>query len=219
FVDSKRNSYWNMAAFHSGLTLFTGLINVAVIAGGGLFIAYKIINVGDLLTFMLYINNLIDPVKKLISFTEQFQNGMTGFDRFYEIMSIQPDIVDKPKAIGLKDVRGDIEFRNVAFKYNDTSTEVFKNINLKVKAGDYMALVGSSGVGKTTMCSLIPRFYEVTEGSITVDGIDVRDIKLRSLRKNIGIVQQDVYLFAGTVMDNIRYGRLDATEEEIIEAA
>ncbi len=219
FVDSKRNSYWNMAAFHSGLTLFTGLINVAVIAGGGLFIAYKIINVGDLLTFMLYINNLIDPVKKLISFTEQFQNGMTGFDRFYEIMSIQPDIVDKPKAIGLKDVRGDIEFRNVAFKYNDTSTEVFKNINLKVQAGEYMALVGSSGVGKTTMCSLIPRFYEVTEGSITVDGIDVRDIKLRSLRKNIGIVQQDVYLFAGTVMDNIRYGRLDATEEEIIEAA
>lgn len=219
FVDSKRNSYWNMAAFHSGLTLFTGLINVAVIAGGGLFIAYKVINIGDLLTFMLYINNLIDPVKKLISFTEQFQNGMTGFDRFYEIMSIQPDIVDKPKALTLKDVHGDIEFNNVAFKYNDTSTEVFKNINLKVKAGEYMALVGSSGVGKTTMCSLIPRFYEVTEGSITVDGTDVRDIKLRSLRKNIGIVQQDVYLFAGTVMDNIRYGRLDATEEDIIEAA
>lgn len=219
FVDSKRNSYWNMAAFHSGLTLFTGLINVAVIAGGGLFIAYKVINIGDLLTFMLYINNLIDPVKKLISFTEQFQNGMTGFDRFYEIMSIQPDIVDKPKALTLKDVHGDIEFNNVAFKYNDTSAEVFKNINLKVKAGEYLALVGSSGVGKTTMCSLIPRFYEVTEGSITVDGTDVRDIKLRSLRKNIGIVQQDVYLFAGTVMDNIRYGRLDATEEDIIEAA
>ncbi|NLK28583.1 MAG: ABC transporter ATP-binding protein [Clostridiales bacterium] len=219
FVDSKRNSYWHMASFHSGLNMFTSLINVAVIAGGGLFIAKNIINVGDLLTFLLYINNLIEPVKKLISFTEQFQNGMTGFDRFYEILNIEPDIADHPKALTLKEVRGDIEFNNVAFKYDDTSTEVFKNINLKVKAGEYMALVGSSGVGKTTMCSLIPRFYEVTEGKITIDGIDIRDIKLRSLRRNIGIVQQDVYLFAGTVMDNIRYGKLDATEEEIIEAA
>ena len=219
FVDSKRNSYWHMASFHSGLNMFTSLINVAVIAGGGLFIAKNIINVGDLLTFLLYINNLIEPVKKLISFTEQLQNGMTGFDRFYEILNIEPDIADHPKALTLKEVRGDIEFNNVAFKYDDTSTEVFKNINLKVKAGEYMALVGSSGVGKTTMCSLIPRFYEVTEGKITIDGIDIRDIKLRSLRRNIGIVQQDVYLFAGTVMDNIRYGKLDATEEEIIEAA
>lgn len=219
FVESKRNSYWNMAAFHSGLTLFIGLINVAVIGGGGLFIAYHVINVGDLLTFMLYINNLIDPVKKLINFTEQFQNGMTGFDRFYEILSIQPDIEDKPNAITLKDVKGNIQFNNVAFKYNDTTSEVFKGINLDVKAGEYLALVGSSGVGKTTMCSLIPRFYEVTEGSITVDGIDIRDMKLRSLRQNIGIVQQDVYLFAGTIKDNIRYGKLDATDEEIIEAA
>jgi len=219
FVESKRNSYWNMAAFHSGLTLFIGLINVAVIAGGGLFIARQIINVGDLLTFMLYINNLIDPVKKLINFTEQFQNGMTGFDRFYEIISIQPDIEDKPNAITLKDVKGNIQFNNVAFRYNDTSSEVFKDINLDVKAGEYLALVGSSGVGKTTMCSLIPRFYEVTEGSITIDGIDIRNIKLRSLRQNIGIVQQDVYLFAGTIKDNIRYGKLDATDEEIIEAA
>lgn len=219
FVESKRDSYWNMAAFHSGLTLFIGLINVAVIAGGGLFIAYNFINVGDLLTFMLYINNLIDPVKKLINFTEQFQNGMTGFDRFYEIISIQPDIEDRPNAITLKNVKGDIQFNNVAFKYNDTNSEVFRGINLDVKAGEYLALVGSSGVGKTTMCSLIPRFYEVTEGSITIDGIDIRDIKMRSLRKNIGIVQQDVYLFAGTIKDNIRYGKLDATDEEIIEAA
>lgn len=219
FVESKKNSYWHMATFHSGLSLFTGLINVAVIAGGGLFIAYKIINVADLLTFMLYINNLVDPVKKLISFTEQFQNGMTGFDRFYEILNIAPDIVDKPGALTLKDVNGDIEFNNVSFKYNGTNAEVFKNINLHVNAGDYMALVGSSGVGKTTLCSLIPRFYEVSEGSINIDGIDIRDIKLRSLRQKIGIVQQDVYLFAGTVMDNIRYGKQDATEEEVIEAA
>ena len=219
FVDSKRTSYLNMATFHSGLTFFTGLINIAVIAGGGLFIANKLINVGDLLTFLLYINNLIDPVKKLINFTEQFQNGMTGFDRFFEIMEVQPDIVDQPSAINLDTVRGEIEFHEVAFKYNDTTTDVFRGINLKVEAGDYMALVGSSGVGKTTMCSLIPRFYEVSEGYITIDAINIKDIKLHSLRENIGIVQQDVYLFAGTVLDNIRYGRYDATEAEVVEAS
>jgi ATP-binding cassette subfamily B protein len=219
FVESKRNSYWNMAGFHSGLTLFTTLINIAVIAGGGLFIAKDFINVADLLTFLLYINNLFDPVKKLINFTEQFQNGMTGFDRFYEILQIEPDIVDKKNSVTLANVRGDIAFHNVAFKYKDTSNEIFRDINLKVEAGDYMALVGSSGVGKTTMCSLIPRFYEVSEGKITIDGIDIRDITLKSLRNNIGIVQQDVYLFTGTVMDNIRYGKTFASEEEIIKAA
>jgi len=219
FVDSKKNSYWNMAKFHSGLTLFTALINISVIAGGGLFIAHNIINVGDLLTFLLYINLLVDPVKKLINFTEQFQNGMSGFSRFYEILEIEPDIVDKPGAVKLKDVKGEIEFKNVSFKYNDESGDVFRNINLRIEAGEYIALVGSSGVGKTTMCSLIPRFYEVSDGVITIDGIDIRDIKLKSLRRNIGIVQQDVYLFAGTVMDNIRYGRPDATDEEVIQAA
>ncbi len=219
FVDSKRESYRNMASFHSGLSLFTGLINVAVIAGGGLFISRKVINVGDLLTFLLYINNLIDPVKKLINFTEQFQNGMTGFERFHDILEIAPDIEDEPGALTLQQVKGEIEFHEVAFRYQDTAAEVFRNINLKVEAGEYVALVGSSGVGKTTMCSLIPRFYEVSEGNITLDGTDIRRIKLNSLRKNIGIVQQDVYLFAGTVMENIRYGKPDATEEEIIEAA
>ena len=219
FVDSKRMSYWNMGAFHSGLTLFTALINIAVIAGGGLFIAKGIINVGDLLTFLLYVNTLVDPVKKLINFTEQFQNGMSGFNRFYEILETLPDIVDRPGAIEIKDVKGEIEFKRVSFKYNNTTGDVFRNINLMVEAGEYIALVGSSGVGKTTMCSLIPRFYEVSDGQITLDGIDIRDIKLKSLRKNIGIVQQDVYLFAGTVLDNIRYGKADATEEEIINAA
>jgi ATP-binding cassette subfamily B protein len=219
FVDSKRNSYLNMASFHSGLTMFTAFINIAVIAGGGLFIANEIINVGDLLTFLLYVNTLVDPVKKLINFTEQFQNGMSGFNRFYEILEIEPDIVDRPKALEIKDVKGTIEFKNVSFKYNNTLGDVFKNINLKVDAGEYIALVGSSGVGKTTMCSLIPRFYEVSDGEIILDGIDIRDIKLKSLRKNIGIVQQDVYLFAGTVLDNIRYGKADATEDEIIMAA
>ena len=171
------------------------------------------------MTFLLYVNLLVDPVKKLINFTEQFQNGMSGFSRFYEILEIEPDIVDKPDAISLNEVKGEIEFKNVAFKYNDAKEDVFRNINLKVKAGEYIALVGSSGVGKTTMCSLIPRFYEVSEGLITIDGIDIKDIKLKSLRKNIGIVQQDVYLFAGTVMDNIRYGNANATEEDVIRAA
>jgi ATP-binding cassette subfamily B protein len=144
---------------------------------------------------------------------------MTGFERFYDILMIMPDIVDKQEAITLNEVRGKIEFDQVAFKYNDTLNDVFRNISLTVEAGDYIALVGSSGVGKTTMCSLIPRFYEVSEGRITIDGKDIRDIRLKSLRKNIGIVQQEVYLFAGTVMENIRYGNLDATEEEVIEAA
>lgn len=219
FVDSKQYSYRTLGEFHSGLTLFTALINIAVIAGGSLFIAKKVINVGDLLTFMLYVNTLVDPVKKLINFTEQFQNGMSGYNRFYEIMEIEPDIVDSPKAVELKDVKGEIEFKNVSFKYNDSTGNILTNINLKVKPGEFIALVGSSGVGKTTMCSLIPRFYEVTGGTITVDGMDIRNIKLKSLRNNIGIVQQDVYLFSGTVLDNIRYGKADATEEEIIMAA
>ncbi|BCN32505.1 ABC transporter ATP-binding protein [Anaeromicropila herbilytica] len=219
FVDSKKNSYFNMALFHSGLGFFTTGINIAVIIGGGLFIAKNIIQLGDLLTFLLYINNLIDPVKKLINFTEQFQNGITGFDRFIEILAIEPDIQDKKDAVDLKDVKGRIEFEQVSFKYDETTVDVFCGINLKVEAGDYMALVGPSGVGKTTMCSLIPRFYEVSEGSIRIDGIDIRDIKLKSLRKSIGIVQQDVYLFAGTVMDNIRYGALNASDDEVIKAA
>lgn len=219
FVESKQNSYLNMAAFHSGLGLFTALINVAMIAGGSLFIIKGIIGMNDLLTFLLYINTLFDPVKKLINFTETFQNGITGFERFYDILMIMPDILDKPNAVVLKQVEGRIEFNKVAFRYNDTASEVFRNINLTVEAGDYIALVGSSGVGKTTMCSLIPRFYEVSEGSITIDHKDIRDITMKSLRRNVGVVQQEVYLFAGTVMDNIRYGKPEATEEDIINAA
>lgn len=219
FVESKRDSYWQMATFHSGLGFFISLINVAVVMGGTALLTKNKIELSDLLTFLLYINNIIEPVRKLINFTEQFQNGITGFDRFMEIMNVQPDIVDKKDAITLKEVKGNIEFQDVAFRYQDTISDVFHNINLKVEAGDYLALVGTSGVGKTTLCSLIPRFYEVTEGRILLDGIDIRDIKMRSLRKNIGIVQQDVYLFTGTVLDNIRYGKLEATDEEVIEAA
>lgn len=219
FVESKSNAYWQMAKFHSGLGFFTSLISVVVIVAGSLMIANGKVRVSDLLTFMLYINNIVEPVRKLINFTEQFQNGATGFNRFMDIMEIQPDITDTKGAVKLENVKGDIEFSEVAFHYNDTTADVFHGINLTVPAGEYVALVGSSGVGKTTMCSLIPRFYEVSKGKITVDGIDIRDIKLRSLRQNIGIVQQDVYLFTGTVAENIRYGKLDATEEEIVQAA
>lgn len=219
FVDSKRNSYWNMAIFHSGLGLFASLINITIIVAGGLFIANGIIGLADLLTFLLYINNLIEPINKLINFTEQFQNGMTGFDRFIEMLEIEADVEDKVDAINMNKVIGDIEFNNVRFKYEGANENVFKNINLKVKAGTYIALVGPSGAGKTTMCSLIPRFYEVSSGSILIDNVDIRDITLKSLRDNIGIVQQDVYLFTGSVMDNIRYGNVNASEEDVIEAA
>ena len=219
FLASKRDSYHAMANFHVGLGFFINMIHFAVVIGGGFFILKEKLLLTDLLTFLLYINNLIEPVQKLINFTEQFQNGITGFERFMDIMEIEPDIVDKEDAKELKDIRGEIEFKNVSFKYNEATSEVFRNIDLNIKAGEYVALVGSSGVGKTTMCSLIPRFYDVSEGNILIDGINVSDVTLKSLRSNIGVVQQDVYLFAGTIMENIRYGKMDATKEEIIEAA
>ena len=219
FLKAKKNSYFYMGFFHSGMTAFTMLINVVVIMSGGILIAKKMVNVADFVTFLLYINIFTDPIRTLIDFTEQFQNGYSGFERFVEILDIKPDIEDKKDAVTLKDVRGDIVFDDVSFKYNDTAHRVLRHINLEVKAGSYVALVGSSGGGKTTLCSLIPRFYDVTGGSISIDGKDIRDVTLKSLRNNIGIVQQDVYLFAGTVFDNIRYGKPDATREEVTEAA
>ena len=158
-------------------------------------------------------------MKKLINFTEQFQNGYTGYERFMEMMAIAPDIADRPGAVELKNVKGDISFDNVSFHYEENTETVLNHINLEVEAGSYMALVGSSGAGKSTLCSLIPRFYDVTGGAVRIDGQDIRDVTLKSLRSQIGIVQQDVYLFVGTVMDNIRYGRPNATREEVIEAA
>ena len=219
FVDSKRLTYLCMAKYHAGLGVFTSLITVAVIFFGVLFISHQAITTADLIAFILYISNLTDPVKKLINFTEQFQEGATGFERFMEIMEIQPDIQDSKNAVDLKNVQGHIQFSDVGFRYNENTDYVLKNISLDVLPGDYIALVGSSGVGKTTLCSLLPRFYEISEGQITIDGQNIRDVKLASLRQNIGIVQQDVYLFAGTIMDNIRYGKFDATDEEVIEAA
>lgn len=219
FLDSKRDSYINMALFHSGLGFFVTILNVSVTIGGGFFIINGVIVLGDLITYLLYINTLIEPIQKLINFTEQFQNGITGFERFMQILEVQPDIVDSGKAKKLENVKGEITFENVSFQYNDAQSDVFHNINLNVRAGEYIALVGTSGVGKSTMCSLIPRFYEVSEGAVKIDGRDIRGFTLKSLRDNIGIVQQDVYLFAGTIMDNIRYGNRKASMEEIVQAA
>lgn len=219
FLSAKKNSYFYMGSFHAGLGSFTTLIQVNVIVIGTILIAKGTVNVSDLLTFLLYISVFTDPVRTLIDFTEQFQNGYTGFERFMEIMNIQPDIRDREGAVDLTDVKGDITFEDVSFQYEENTEKVLNHINLNVPAGAYMALVGSSGAGKSTLCSLIPRFYDVTGGTIRIDGTDIRDVKLKSLRNQIGIVQQDVYLFAGTIMENIRYGKPDATESEIIEAA
>lgn len=219
FVETKKSSYLYMGGFHSGLGAFMTLINIIVIVAGAVFITKGIVDVTVLITFLLYVNNFTEPVKKLINFTETFQNGVSGYERFLEIMSIEPAIKDKENAVEKNDFKGDVTFNNVSFRYNDKNDYVLNHVSLDVKAGEYVALVGSSGAGKTTLCSLIPRFYDVTDGSICVDGVDVRDLKLKCLRNNIGIVQQDVYLFAGSIIENIRYGRPDATDEEVYEAA
>lgn len=219
FLRAKKNSYRYMGLFSSGMGAFTILIQVCVIVAGAVLIAKGVIAVEDLITFVLYINVFTEPVRTLIDFTEQFQNGYTGFERFREIMNVQPDITDSEDAVSLTEVSGDIEFKDVSFKYEEGTSEVLNHVNLSVPAGAYMALVGSSGAGKSTLCSLIPRFYDVDSGTITIDGIDIRKIKLKDLRDHIGIVQQDVYLFAGTVYENIRYGRPDATMDEVTEAA
>ena len=219
FVESKKESYKYMGLYHSGLGAFTTLISVIVIATGAVFITKDLITITDLITFLLYINNFTEPIKKLISFTEQFQNGASGYTRFLEILEIHPDIEDAPNALELKNAKGDITFENVSFHYEENSETVLSDLNLHVNAGEYIALVGTSGVGKSTLCSLIPRFYDVSGGRILIDDKDIRDFTVKSLRNNIGIVQQDVYLFTGSVMDNIRYGRPDATEAEIVAAA
>ena len=219
FVNSKKLSYKYMGTYNSGMGAFTTLITISVLLTGAFYLTKGAMPVEDLVTVLLYISNFTDPVKKLITFTEQFQNGYSGYSRFLEIMAVATDIQDAPEAKEVNDVKGAIDFENVSFAYEGTQEKVLSHVNLKVKAGEYVALVGSSGAGKTTLCSLIPRFYDVTEGSVLLDGEDIRNLKLQSLRNQIGIVQQDVYLFAGTVMENIRYGKPDATDEEVIRAA
>ena len=219
FLAAKKNSYFYMGQYHSGLTAFTTMIQVIVIVCGGLLVTKGIVSVTDLVTFLLYINVFTDPIRTLIDFTEQFQNGYSGYERFIQMLDIMPDIEDAPDAVKLDQVRGDIRFEDVSFRYSKENDAVLQHINLEVPAGEYVALVGPSGIGKSTLCSLIPRFYEATAGRITVDGKDIREISVKSLRDNIGMVQQDVYLFAGSVYDNIAYGKPGATREEVIRAA
>jgi ATP-binding cassette subfamily B protein len=219
FLESRKSGYKNEAFLYEGVDTITQLITVTVIVFGGASIVNASLDLADLITFLLYIGNLIEPIQKLTHMTQQFQEGITGFERFMEILEVEPDIQDSVSAIELKHVQGDVEFKNVGFRYNENHSYVLKNISLDAKAGDYIALVGSSGVGKTTLCSLIPRFYEVSEGKVLLDGINIKDITLSSLRRNVGVVQQDVYLFAGTVFDNICYGKPNASIAEIVEAA
>ena len=219
FLESRKSGYKMEAYLFQGVGTITQLITVTLIVFGGASIVKASLDLADLITFLLYIGNLIEPIQKLSHMSQQFQEGITGFERFMEILEVEPEIQDSGYAIELKHVEGHVEFKNVGFRYHENHTYVLKNISLDAKAGDTIALVGSSGIGKTTLCSLIPRFYEVSEGEVLLDGINVKDIELSSLRRNVGVVQQDVYLFAGTVFDNIRYGKPDASQAEIIEAA
>ncbi len=219
FVESKKKTYRFMAVYNSGMGAFATLITVCSLIVGSYLMACSQLSASDMVTFLLYINNFVEPVKKLVNFTEQYQNGFSGYERFLEMLAIQPDVKDAPDAVSMDSAAGTVCFENASFHYAGHEENVLAHVNLRVEKGDYVALVGSSGVGKTTLCSLIPRFYDVTDGAVTLDGIDVRKIKQKDLRRQIGIVQQDVYLFAGTVLDNIRYGRSDATDEEVIRAA
>lgn len=219
FVASRGDGYKSEAYFHEGMIAFTQLLTIAIIVFGGASIINGALDLADLLTYVLYIGILITPIQRFINIARLYQEGITGFSRYMEIMEIAPDIQDAPNAIDLRQVQGDITFQDVSFKYQDDHEYVIKNISLNINAGEYVALVGASGVGKTTLCSLIPRFYEVTDGQILIDGHDIKDVSLQSLRRHIGIVQQDVYLFSGTVAENIHYGKPHASRDEIIASA
>lgn len=219
FLTIKSKVYKYMAGFHCTTSFFDGLMYILVVVVGAIFIIKGKLNASDLIVFLLYVTSLLNSIKKIVQFAEQFQRGMTGIERFTEIMETDPDITNQPKAKELSDVKGNIKFDNVSFRYSENTDYVLKNLSFEVEKGKNIALVGPSGGGKTTICSLIPRFYEITEGNISIDGKNIKDILIASLRKNIGIVQQDVYLFSGNVKENIKYGKPDASDQEIIEAA
>lgn len=219
FLGIKKRYYRSMAGFNTINRIFDGLMYLILITSGGYFLMKEEIGPEDLIVYVMFIQSLLATVRRIIEFTEQFQKGMTGIERFAEIMAIEPDIKDKEDALEIKNVRGEISFENVDFSYGKGEGKVLNNFSVDITPGEKLAIVGPSGAGKTTICNLIPRFYDVDSGSVTVDGIDVRDIKIKSLRENIGIVQQDVYLFSGTVKDNIGYGKSGASDREIIEAA
>ncbi len=219
FRGAKKESYKYMGLFQTGLDTLGNVLNVTILVFGGIFFVRGEINATDILTFVLYISTFMKPITKLSNFTQQFETGMTGFERLLEILDTDPDIQDKPGAKEMTNVKGEICFNDVTFSYNENEAKVLHHIDMTIPAGKMLALVGPSGGGKTTMCHLIPRFYEVDRGSITIDGQNIQDVTMRSLRRNIGLVQQEVFLYSGTVRENIMYGRLDATEEEMIEAA
>ncbi|MBU3146720.1 ABC transporter ATP-binding protein [Clostridium sp. CF012] len=218
FKQSRQYAYKYMATFSVGIKFFVDILNVIIIGFGGYFVYKKWINIPDLVAYLLYIQFFMQPIRRLTSFVEQYQSGMAGFERFIELMNIEPEIVDADNAIVLKNVLGDIELKDITFSYND-KTSIISNMSLHVEAGKTLAIVGPSGGGKTTLCHLIPRFYELSDGDILIDGNSIKDVTLQSLRQNIGIVQQEVFLFTGTIKENILYGRSDATDDEIIKAA
>ena len=219
FLKTKKNSFFWMAGFSTSTRVFGGLMDLVVVVAGSIFMIHGKIGPGDLMAYLMYVNTLLNSVRTIIQFTEQFQRGMTGIERFVEIMDTEPEIEESSGAKTLENVKGDIVFEDVSFHYSDDDECVLEHINLHIKAGESVALVGPSGGGKTTMCNLIPRFYDVTGGSLKIDGSDVREVTLHSLRNAVGVVQQDVYLFSGTVLENILYGNPHATREEVELAA
>ncbi len=219
FLESRKNTYKAEAYFFNGMETFIQLITITVIVLGSASIVKESLDLADLITFLLYITYMIEPIQKLTHMSMQFQEGITGFQRFMEMMHIEPSIKNKPNPIKLANLEGKIEFNEVSFCYGDHDDNVFVHLSFIIQPGEYVALVGPSGAGKTTLCSLIPRFYDVSGGAVLIDGMNVRDIDIQSLRSNIGIVQQDVYLFSGTVLENIRYGNVHASDEEVVKAA
>ncbi len=219
FADARRESYKVMAEFVSGIGIISSALNLIVISLGGFFVYKDIINLGDLFAYALYVNFFMQPIRRLTEFTQQLQDGMTGFERFQEVMDIKPSIVDVKGAIEIKDVRGKIEFNNVEFSYNNGEEQVLSGLNLIIEAGKTVALVGPSGAGKSTLCHLIPRFYDINKGEILIDGYNIKNITMASLRKNIGLVQQEVFLFTGSIKENILYGNPKATDADVITAA
>ncbi len=219
YLKLKTERYYSMGRFNSTTRLLDGIMYIVVVLFGGIFLVNGDITAPDYVAYLLYVSTLLTSVRRIIEFTEQFETGMSGIDRFIEIMDTEPEIVDKDGAVNLDDVKGQIEFKNVSFSYEAEKGEVITNLDLSIKSGESVALVGPSGGGKTTLCALIPRFYEATSGEILIDGLNIKDVTLKSLRENIGVVAQDVYLFSGTIKENIAYGKDNATDEEIIASA
>lgn len=219
FYHIKKSSYRYMGLFQCSTRMFDGLMYLVTIVAGGLFVVKGSINPSDLVAYIMYVTTFIATIRRIIEFAEQFQRGMTGIERFLEIIDADIDIFDEPGAVALENIKGNIVFEDVSFEYPDDHNQVFRHLNLNIKPGEKVALVGPSGGGKTTLCNLIPRFYDVTEGNIYIDGKNIKGLTLKSLRRSIGVVQQDVYLFSGTVFENIVYGKVGATMEEVVDAA